>query len=215
MKIMLISDFDGTISKKDFFEHAIDHLLSKEDIAPWQEYLSKKTTHIEALKRIFEKIKIKEKEFHDFVLTLPIEEKFIDTVKLAKSKGIPYCIVSAGAEWYIKLILQELGVYDDVSLISNPSTYSQKDGLVMRPFGEDHPYYSKNLGVSKEKIVEKYKNEGYFCIYIGDGRPDFEAAKKSDIVFARGMLLELCKKERIETKPFNSYQDVYDYIENV
>lgn len=88
MKIMLVSDFDGTISKRDFFEHAIDHLLTKEDIAPWQEYLSEKITHIEALKRIFEKIKIKEKEFHDFVLTLPIEEKFADTVKLAKSKGI-------------------------------------------------------------------------------------------------------------------------------
>ena len=215
MKTILISDFDGTISKRDFFWYAIDNLLTKEDITPWQEYLSKKITHVEALKRIFEKIKIDEKEFHDFVLTLPIEEKFVDTVKLAKSKNIPYYIVSAGAEWYIKLILQELGVYEDVNLISNPSTYSQKDGLVMTPFGEDNPYYSKNLGVSKKKVVENFKNQGYFCVYAGDGKPDFEAAKKSDIIFARGTLLDLCKDERIETLPFDSYQNVYDYIEKV
>ena len=83
----------------------------------------------------------------------------------------------------------------------------------MMPFSEDHPYYSKNLGVSKKKIVEQFKKEGYFCIYAGDGKPDFEAAKKSDIIFARSTLLDLCKHERIETQPFNSYQDIYDYIE--
>ena len=48
-KIVLISDFDGTISKKDFFYMVIDTLLKdkKDALAPWNDYLNGKIKHID------------------------------------------------------------------------------------------------------------------------------------------------------------------------
>ena len=57
-KIVLITDFDGTIIKKDFFWYIIEKLMTEEDALPWKDYQAGKITHFEALNRIFAKIHI-------------------------------------------------------------------------------------------------------------------------------------------------------------
>lgn len=214
MSRVLISDFDGTISKKDFFWYVIDELLKPDDMQPWEDYQANKITHIEALTRIFNKIRLSESAFYEFVLSLPIEECFVETAKYCKDKGIGYYIISAGADFYIKLILKHLQVDNMVTLISNPSFYKPESGLVINKPDPNNQYYSENYGVNKKMAVESIKKNYNFSVFAGDGGPDFEAAKQADKVFARDRLLDLCRTNGIHASRFMSYCEILEYLKN-
>jgi 2,3-diketo-5-methylthio-1-phosphopentane phosphatase len=211
---VLISDFDGTISKKDFFWYVIDLLLAKEDISPWNDYLEKKISHIEALSRIFRKIRLGEEEFFNFILSLPIEECFVETVHYCHENNIGFYIISAGADFYIKYILQHLKVDNMVKLISNESIYKPESGLIINKPDKSREFYSENYGVNKKLAVETIKKNYDFAIYAGDGRPDFEAAKAADKVFAKDALLELCQANGVQSSKFDNYCEILEYLKN-
>lgn len=211
-KTALISDFDGTISKKDFFHMVIETFLSESALKPWHDYLQKKITHIEALTGIFSQIHIPQEEMDKFIATIEVDEYFYDTLEICKKLGIPVYLCSAGTKYYIeKRIGQTLKDYN-ISLISNDGVYSQKDGLRLIAPDKTNPFYNHNTGISKELLVKKLKSEGYFTIYAGDGIPDFSSAKTADAVFAKDVLLELCRKEGIKTEKFDNFKDISDYI---
>lgn len=213
-KKVLISDFDGTISKKDFFWYAVNELLKPEDITPWNDYLEKKITHIEALSKIFSKIKLNEKEFKEFVLTLPIEECFVETANYCSKNNIGFYIISAGADLYIKIILEHLKVSNLVTLISNKSSYTFQKGLFIHIPDKNNKFYSYNYGVDKRHAVKSIIKDYNYSIFAGDGRPDFDAAKETDKIFARETLLDLCRKNNIEATEFKNYCEILEYLKN-
>lgn len=211
-KTVLISDFDGTISKRDFFDMVVKELLSKEDMKPWYDYVAGKITHVEALSKIFSRVRIPQRELDAFIEKIEIDKKFPETLKLCKQLGIPVYICSAGMDYYIlKRIPQYIKKYG-VVVISNKGEYSPKTGFKLTPLPEGNPFYSKNIGVAKEAVVENFKNQGYMTIFAGDGRPDIKAASIADTVFAKDILLELCRKEGIRTLKFDDFGDIMKYI---
>lgn len=212
MNTVLVTDFDGTITKIDFFHRVIDELLAKDDITPWHEYEAGRITHFDALNLIFRKIKLSVSELNEFILELPVEEDFSDTVAYCQKAGIPVYIVSAGADYYIKYILNRLKLGDSIEIIANRSAYSPAKGLQMFRLAEDSPFYSYNYGVDKENVVKYLKNTHDRVIFAGDGTPDFYAAKHADIVFARGQLLKLCRDNGVQAGELNSYRVVKDCL---
>lgn len=213
-KFVLVSDFDGTISKKDFFRYAIENIISKENMKPWQDYKDGKITHVEALNRIFQSIKLPQEEFDAFIDTIEVEEYFIPTIELCKTNKIDVYVVSAGADYYISRILKNLNISDDVTLITNPSKYTQKFGLELFPVDKSSEFYDKNLGISKKYFVEKLQKQGYSVLFAGDGIPDIDAASVADIVFAKDCLIDLCDHSNIKYNKFDSYLDIYNFISN-
>ena len=216
-KLVLISDFDGTISKKDFFYMVIDTLLKdKQDaLAPWHDYLNGKIKHIDALTGIFSQIHLTQDELDDFISTIEVDPFFYDTAQYCMNKNVPFYICSAGTNYYIKKrIFDSIQKYN-ITLISNDAIYSQQDGMKLVAPPETSPYYNANTGISKQAIVQKLKDEGFFTIYAGDGKPDFKSAQIADVVFAKDMLLELCKEKSIETKPFKNFNDILNYIRGI
>jgi len=217
--VALISDFDGTISKEDFFWFLIDKFLTHDDLKPWDDYKSGKITHITALGQIFGKVHIEVNEFDRFVLTLPIEEAFVETVNTCKAKGIEFHILSAGADYYINYWINHLNLNGLVSINSNKSYYTKETGLAYHEFDNGFdtkdPFYSREYGISKFNFVKHYKDRGYFCIFAGDGTPDFECAKLADVVFARKVLLKKCLDAGIKTEKFESYEDILDFIKSL
>jgi 2-hydroxy-3-keto-5-methylthiopentenyl-1-phosphate phosphatase len=208
-----ISDFDGTISKIDFFYFVVDRLLTDTDMQPWIDYQQGKLRHVEAISQIFSKIRMDRGKFHKFILELPIEECFVETVHYCKDNNIDFYIISAGADYYIKVILDHLKISNMVKLISNKSRFSE-DGLQIIEWDKNYPFYSLEYGISKKLAVEWIKNHHDCCIFAGDGKPDLDAAKIADVVFARGMLLELCQKHNIKTKELTSYCEILKYLKN-
>ncbi len=213
MKCALVTDFDGTITFDDFFDVAVLRYLNDEALDSWRNYLQGKITHFQALKEIFEKIKVSKEEFDNFIKTIKVDQAFYKTVELCQEKNIPIYIVSAGCDYYIKVILGKL--LNDLTLITNSATYSKETGLLMQPQPKESPYYHKNIGVNKKAVVQELKNEGYYVVFAGDGGPDLEPAKISDVVFARKTLLRECKKFNIANKTFDTYNDVYNLIKEL
>lgn len=211
-KKVLVTDFDGTIIKKDFFFHIIEKLMTKEDAQPWEDYLARKITHFEALNRIFQKIHVSEEELNKIILEMPVEECFTELVEFSTENKIDIYIVSAGADYYINVILDSLGVKDCVNLIANKSTYSKENGLQMTKLAPDSVFYSENYGINKESVIKFLKDRYDLTVFAGDGTPDYNAAKWADKVFARGTLLELCKKHNIPFEELDSYCRVFDYL---
>ena len=53
---VLVSDFDGTMTRRDFFKLAIQQLLPPDGPDFWSEYRAGQITHFEALRRYFAEI---------------------------------------------------------------------------------------------------------------------------------------------------------------
>ncbi len=49
-------------------------------------------------------------------------------------------------------------------------------------------------------------------VYIGDGYSDTCPAAKADLVFAKDVLYEYCREQGIPAVPFNSFQDILEFI---
>jgi len=211
---VLATDFDGTVIQRDFFWHIIDRILTEEDIEPWRDYEADRITHFDALNLIFQKIHVSTEELHKLIYEIPIEECFADTMRVCKEKSIPVYIISAGADYYIRLILDALGIKDSINIISNESKYNKEDGLVMNKLPETSVFYSENYGIDKAGVIKFLKSKYEKVIFAGDGVPDFPAAEHADVVFARGALLELCSKNNLETYSLDSYCNVLEYLKN-
>ncbi|MEW5818939.1 MAG: MtnX-like HAD-IB family phosphatase [Cyanobacteriota bacterium] len=214
-KFVLISDFDGTISKVDFFMYVVNNLLKPSDLRPWQDFLDKKITHIDALIGIFGNIKTSRSYFDKFILDLPLEEAFIETVGFCKSNDIDIYILSAGADYYIKLILQNLNIENDVKLITNKSYFIENDGLIVIRPDQNDPYYSYEYGVDKVAVVEELKLKYDYCVFAGDGHFDFPSARLSDTIFARKKLLKLCLQHNIDCIELINYKQILDHLKDL
>ena len=213
-KIVLISDFDGTISKKDFFHMVIGELLKDKQnmLKPWEDYLAGKIKHIDALSGIFSRIHLSQEELDKFISTIEIDKYFYDTAQFCFDNKIPFYICSAGTNYYIKKrIPVELKKYNIV-LISNDAEYSPETGMKLIAPSEDSYYYNENTGVSKQAIVKKFKDDGFVTVYAGDGKPDLKSARIADVVFAKDLLLDLCKKENIKTEKFDTFNDILSFL---
>jgi 2,3-diketo-5-methylthio-1-phosphopentane phosphatase len=211
-KISLVSDFDGTISKEDFFNMAVERLLTPGDLLAWRDFLNKKITHYEALDKIFSRIRIPQKRLDDFIQSIEIDPEFQNTLGLCKEFSIPVYICSAGMDYYIlKRIPEEIKKYD-IALLANKGEYSPETGFKLTPPPENYPFYNKNTGISKEALVKSLKKRGFFTVYAGDGIPDLKAAKTADAVFAKSVLLDLCKKEGIRSLKFDGFADISNYL---
>lgn len=214
--ISLISDFDGTISKKDFFYMVIDSLLKENlnALNPWKDYLAGKITHIDALSGIFSQIHLSQRDLDKFIATIEIDNWFYDVAQFCKDKKIPFYICSAGTNYYIKKRIYDILDKYDIILISNDATYSQEEGMKLIAPKKDVPYYDFNTGISKQAIVNKLKEDGYLTIFAGDGIPDLKSAQCADVVFAKDKLLELCKEKNIKTEKFENFSNILNYIKD-
>jgi len=213
-KIAFVSDFDGTISDEDFFTYTTNAYFDDKALAPWREYLAGTKYHFNALKEMFANIHVDEKELQELINKIKIDESLVKTLELCKSKNIPIYICSAGNDYYIRHLIGEKIEDYKITLVSNRGDYNKKDGLIMTAPDKASPYYDEKVGISKYKVVKKLKDDGYFVIFAGDGPPDFEPAKIADIVFAKKILLEKCIEANIKIKTFNTFNDIYNFINN-
>ena len=68
-------------------------------------------------------------------------------------------------------------------------------------------------GNSKGLIVEQYRDQGYYIVYIGDGHSDFEAGEMADLLYAHRTLAEECNRKQIPFRPFSDFGDVLRGLE--
>jgi|SRR5579863_2588179 len=204
---VLISDFDGTMTRHDFYKLAIECLIPGDTPDYWAEYRSGSITHFEALRRYFAAIRGNMDEVMAVVDQMELDPHLPAAVETLNRAGWSVVITSAGCEWYIRRLLSAAGV--DVVIHANPGHFESGKGLVMEmPVGS--LYLSETLGVDKTAVVRAHVASGATVAFAGDGFPDAEAARlvPSELRFARGDLAEVLRRENLTFHPFAVWSEI-------
>lgn len=203
----LVSDFDGTMTRHDFYKLAIETLIPPETPDFWAEYRAGTITHFEALRRYFASIRADESAVLAVVRRMELDPCLPAAVADLRRAGWEILVTSAGCEWYIRLLLAAAGV--NVTIYANPGRFEAGQGLLMeRPRGS--PFLSESLGVDKTAVVQTCLARGGTVAFAGDGFPDVDAARlvPADLRFARGDLAAVLKSEHLEFHPFETWSEI-------
>ena len=206
-KPIFISDFDGTLTKHDFFRLAVEKLLPPNTPDFWAEYRSGEISHFEAMRRYYAAIRVGEVEVRKIIDMMEPEPQLGECVSQLRNAGWQLLIVSNGCDWYIKQILAEAGVQAEV--LTSPSHFVEGQGLLME-LPTASPFFSPDVGILKSAVVQKYVDEGRTVAFAGNGFTDLPSAKlvKPELRFAREDLAESLSKEGLPFRPFERWGEV-------
>jgi 2-hydroxy-3-keto-5-methylthiopentenyl-1-phosphate phosphatase len=204
---VLVSDFDGTMTRHDFYKLAIESLLPADVPDYWAEYRAGTITHFEALHHYFSTIRASEAEVLAVVQRMDLDPQLPAAVESLRRAGWRVVVTSAGCDWYIRRLLGQVGV--EVDIHANPGQFVVGQGLQME-MPTDSPYWSAALGVDKTGVVRDLLNQGLTVAFAGDGFPDAEPARlvPDDLRFARGDLADVFRCEQLPFHGFESWSDI-------
>ena len=183
----LVTDFDGTVSRHDFFELAVARFVKEDAPDYWREYVAGRLTHFEAMRDIYAHIRCDEQTLAQTVRDMEVDPKLGSAVEALRRAGWDVIVVSAGCDWYIARHLQDAGV--ELTVHTNPSAFRPGNGLHME-LPLDSPFLSVTHGVDKEAVVRDALGRYERVAFAGNGQPDLGAALVAhpELRFARGWL---------------------------
>ncbi len=204
---VLVSDFDGTMTRRDFFKLAIQQLLPPDGPDFWSEYRAGRITHFEALRRYFAEIRASEAEVLNVVDRMELDPGVPQAVAELRRAGWKVIVTSAGCDWYIRRLLAQAG--GELEVHANPGRFVPGLGLQMEmPVGS--PFLSPTLGVDKARVVRCHLEQGRTVAIAGDGFPDEEAALlvPAGLRFARGDLADVLEQKGETFQLFETWSEI-------
>ena len=204
---VLVTDFDGTITRRDFFSCVVDRLLAPEDLDPWNLYTAGEITHFEALRRMFARIRADEEALVGVMEAMNIDPDLASGIERLEDAGWDVVIVSNGCQWYIDRLLARAGV--KAIVYSNPGSFDPASGLSME-LPEDSPYFDPEVGISKGAVVQARLDRGETVAFAGDGRPDVDPALRvrPELRFAREWLAQHLGRAGKPYRRYEAWSDV-------
>jgi 2-hydroxy-3-keto-5-methylthiopentenyl-1-phosphate phosphatase len=204
---LLVSDFDGTMTREDFYQLTIKNLLPADVPDYWVDYRAGRITHFQALQAYFGAIRADEPTVRAIVERMQLDPKIAAGVDDLDRAGWDVVITSAGCAWYIQILLAEAGV--DVPVHANPGRFEEGRGLLMEPPAPG-PYFSATLGVDKAAVVRQGMLDHRRVAFAGDGFPDLVAARlvPEPLRFARADLAQALDREGLGFQPFTCWSEI-------
>lgn len=197
-------DFDGTIIRNNL------SVLIREHFAPdaWRtietDYLEGRITVEESNRRQFALIKEPKERLQEFVRChIDVRQGFPEFTADCEAKGYTLVIVSSGLDFYIEVVLGELGI-SDIELYCGKTEFNEK-GIMVSYADQNGNTIEHGFKVS---CLNWLKQRGKTIIYIGDGLSDLEAVRDADYVFATGHLATLLKEEHVSWSYFHNFIDI-------
>lgn len=208
---ILVSDFDGTMTKSDFFDLARRDLPSIADHDFWQDYVDGKITHFEALAGIFASIRTDWPGIERVLADMELDPALPDAVARLRAAGWEIIVASAGCGWYIHRLLDRADV--QLQVYANPGVFAPETGLVLT-LPVDSPYYKRETGIDKSAIVRAALARDSRAVFAGDGRPDLAPLNLVDPSrrFARGWLAHHLEKLGEPFRAFETWSQIADAL---
>lgn len=204
---LLVTDFDGTLTRRDFFWLIVEAFAPARLDEYWRDYRDGRISHFEALAGIFAGVRASEAEMARLLARADPDPELAHWVGRLQQAGWEVVVASAGCAWYIERVLARCGVR--LTVHANPGTFVPGEGLLMRPPLES-PFYSPSLGIDKPAVVRRGLEEGRVVAFAGDGVPDVEAARlvPPGLRFARADLAAALEREGLPYRRFGRWGDV-------
>jgi 2-hydroxy-3-keto-5-methylthiopentenyl-1-phosphate phosphatase len=207
---VLVTDFDGTMTKHDFYQLAIETCIPSDCPNYWDEYRAGRMTHFVALQSYFHAIRASELEISQLIDRMEFDPGAGEAISRLQEAGWRVIIASAGCDWYIRRLLSDANV--DVPIHANPGRFY--DGSLHMELPTDRTFYSPELGVDKVAVVRDLRASGIVTSFAGDGYPDVEPAKvvEAPLRFARGDLARVLSSQAIPYHSFYVWSDIADQL---
>ena len=208
---LLVTDFDGTMTQRDFYRQALAMLVPPGTRDYWDDYLAGVMTHFEALAAIFTRIRASEGQVMAAARRMGLDPHAGQAVATLRDAGWEVAVLSAGCAWYIRRLLAEQGV--ELELHANPGEFDPSRGLLMS-LPADSPFLIPTTGIDKVAFVRNALCHYGRVAFAGDGQPDLPAALlvPPDLRFARGWLAEHLSAEGIPFRAFGEWSEIAEML---
>lgn len=206
---IFISDFDGTITKKDFYWILLDDYIGQKGIDYYYEWKKEKLIGTEFLNKVFTWHDFTEEERVEILGKVQIDNDLEKVIELIEELGGDFHILSAGFRYYIDAALAKRNL-SHLHVITNEGDF-RNNTFIMEP-DESSPWYSKVYGVDKGLVAKHYKAKAKKLYFAGDSEPDFHAAKYADVIFAKEELAKLLDEAGIDYYSYESFIDIYHHM---
>ncbi|EWG10093.1 MtnX-like HAD-IB family phosphatase [Cytobacillus firmus] len=207
-KWAFVSDFDGTISKRDFYLIMMDKYFP-EGRSLMPKWKAGEIRDIDFLNKVFTSINQDEERIISDIYSIEIDEYVPDFIEKIQQNGGDFYILSAGTDYYIHHILKKFGV-KGVQVFSNEGYYHEKN--VHMNIDKNHQHYHEQYGIDKSKVIQDLKKEYETVFFIGDSEPDSHPAEHADITFAKNGLQDLLREKGIRFVPVKEFTEVEEYL---
>lgn len=204
---LLVTDFDGTVTRRDFFHLVVEAFAPAHLEEHWEGYRTGRLTHFEALAGIFAGVVANEEQMEQLLTRAEPDPELAPWVARLHAAGWDVVVASAGCEWYIRRVLARAGV--ELPVYANPGTFTPGGGLRMT-LPVESPVFSPTLGIDKAALVRRGLAQGRVVAFAGDGYPDTEAARlvAPRLRFARHDLAAALDREGLPYWRFERWADV-------
>ncbi|NDL66241.1 MtnX-like HAD-IB family phosphatase [Anaerotalea alkaliphila] len=211
-KSIFISDFDKTMTERDFYWIILDEYAGPGADAFYHRWIAQGKIGHAFLNGVFDMHTFSPKEHEEILGKIKLDPHLPAFFRWLEDKGTDFLILSAGLRYYVEQ-LQERGRLPKVPVISNPGTFAEGKFRI-----EPDPnvwFYSDVYGVDKEKVVETYKRSYETVAFAGDSEPDFKAAVAAHVRFAKGSLVDLLREGGYDFHPFETFAEIQEILEEI
>ncbi|MHB0939936.1 MAG: HAD-IB family phosphatase [Armatimonadota bacterium] len=210
MKVF-VTDFDGTMTRRDFYRVAQERLVPPDTPDYWEDYRAGRLTHFQALQAIFTRIRGSEEELIDAAREMELDPRAGVAVGRLQDAGWEVRVASAGCHWYIDRLLAEQNIH--VMVYANPGAYDPRQGLLLSPPVES-PYFTPATGIDKLAVVREALESAAEVAFAGDGPPDLAPALlvTPPRRFARGFLAEALEEKGESFRRFDRWSEIADML---
>ena len=208
---LLVTDFDGTITERDFYELAISKVSREGGPDYWEDYAAGRISHFEAMRGIYSRIRCSEEDADRLIREMDPDPQLAGGIGRLRNAGWDVVVVSAGSHWYIDPLLAEQRV--TVTVHANPGRFSVNEGLVLEP-PRDSPHYCPDHGISKESVIREALGNYERVAFAGNGPPDLGAALlvEPELRFARGWLAAELARRGIPFVVYRRWSEIADRL---
>lgn len=201
-------DFDNTITDSDILDDIIERFSVDQNWIRFEEdWSSGRIGSKECLEGQLKSIRVTKQVLSNYLSTIKLDPSFGKLLTLLKKNETEFVIVSDSFSFIIKEILRHNGIRG-IQIYANEIKF-RGDRLI-----PSFPYLSKDCtrcAHCKKKHILEHKDKK--TIYVGDGLSDICPAQESDVVFAKGNLLDHLQKIRKPCIEFKNLGDVCKHFE--
>jgi 2-hydroxy-3-keto-5-methylthiopentenyl-1-phosphate phosphatase len=204
-KIVVLCDFDGTVAQEDVGDLLFQTFAREDAQQAVTEWTRGKISSRECLEREAASARCCPHELKKFLSSRRLDPYFKDFHDFARQRGIEVVVLSDGLDYYIEQILIRNGL-GGIEFFANRLHI---DGETLRV---EFPWYDMlactECGCCKTHHLLRYRQEGYFIVYVGNGLSDRCPCENADLVLAKGELLDHCRAKNIGAVEFRNFRDV-------
>lgn len=211
--MLILCDFDGTITTQDVTNHLLDHFTGtgwRDRVLP--RYWAGEMNHFQLMGELYGTLQQPEAELLAVSGEIKFRDNFERLVEYSREKKYTLAVVSGGLDFYIKAILPpDIPFYSYRGQFDPAGSWS-----VLLP---EYPVVNLETGEDfKVQVLQELKRKhpnDRPVVFIGDGRNDGPVAGAADLVFAvkGSRLVEICADRHQNCIVFEDFAEVIAALE--